>query len=134
MAQILIADDEEDVGIIVREYLEPCGHQVSWAPDGGTAWEMFQKNNYDLIILDLRMPVMDGYAVCDMIKKSDKKNIPVLFLSCHINERGFRFKSHADDFVTKPFSAGTLVDAVHRLLRHHKNPDEDQRSQNSPKK
>ena len=117
MARILLADDEEDVAIIVNEYLKPHGHQIFWAEDGGSAWEMFEKEEYDLVILDLRMPVMDGYTVCKRIKQSAKPHIPVLFLSGHINERGFHEKNLSDDFVSKPFSAATLHDAVKRLLR-----------------
>ena len=93
MARILLADDEEDVAIIVNEYLKPHGHEVSWATDGGVAWEMFQKNNYDLVILDLRIPVLDGYAICKKIKESKKPYVPVLFLSGHINEKGFHDKN-----------------------------------------
>lgn len=116
MARILMIDDDENVGIIVRERLETHGHEVIWTGSGKVGLDMFYKTDYDLVILDLHMPEMDGYEVCDNIKDSSKGNVPVLFLSGYINEEGFHQKNRADGYLSKPFSDSELLNMVRGLL------------------
>ncbi|HPS37605.1 MAG TPA: response regulator, partial [Candidatus Omnitrophota bacterium] len=88
MAKILVADDEEDVGIIVAERLRDGGHQVEWVPDGTTALAKIEEGGFDLAILDIRMPGADGYVVCASIKNSPKwGKIPVLLMSAFEKEQ-----------------------------------------------
>lgn len=117
MARILVADDEEDMAVIIRERLEANGHQVAWASDGGVAWEMFQKNEYDLVILDVRMPVFDGFKVCEMIRGSSRPGVPVLFMSAYVKADELRKKTHGELFLEKPFRAVALLGAVQKLLQ-----------------
>lgn len=116
MARILVADDEEDMAVIIRERLESKGYQVSWASDGGVAWEMFEKNEYDLVILDIRMPVFDGYKVYEMIRTSSRPDVPILFMSAFVKEKEFKEKTHGEMFLEKPFRSAALVEAVQKLL------------------
>ncbi|HNX68780.1 MAG TPA: response regulator [Candidatus Omnitrophota bacterium] len=118
MAKILVADDEEDVGIIVAERLRDGGHQVEWVPDGTTALAKIEEGGFDLAILDIRMPGADGYVVCASIKNSPKwGKIPVLLMSAFEKEQKNWQKSKADAFLAKPFETNRLVGAVEKLLR-----------------
>lgn len=116
MAKILVADDEEDVGMIVSERLRHAGHEVEWAPDGKIAVQMFEEGFFDLAVLDIRMPGLNGYEVCEWIKRSSKK-VPVLLISAFSEERTAWRNSKADRFLPKPFDGMQLVSAVQELLK-----------------
>ncbi|OQA56160.1 MAG: Sensory transduction protein regX3 [Candidatus Omnitrophica bacterium ADurb.Bin277] len=117
MANILLADDEEDVGIIVKERLQASGHETVWVADGTTAWELFGRGGFDLVILDINMPGINGYQLCDMIKDSDRSDTPVLLLSAYVSEVYFPQKCRADACISKPFQADYLVDSITKLLQ-----------------
>lgn len=117
MARILVADDEEDVSVIIAERLRDDGHEVDWACDGATAVKMIETKPYDLAILDIRMPVYDGYAVCSMIKNSPKySKISVILTSAFTVEQKQWQKGRADAFLAKPFEGSELLQQVRRLL------------------
>ena len=115
MYRILVVDDEENIREVIKEYAEFEGHQVSEACDGMQAVEMVKNNDYDIIIMDVMMPRLDGYSACKEIRKI--KQIPVLMLSARGEEydKLFGFELGIDDYVVKPFSPKELmlrVDAV----------------------
>lgn len=117
MARILVADDNKDIGMIIVERLKMDGHQVEWVAAGDLAVERLKKNDYDLAILDIFMPGMDGFSVCAVIKKStDVKKIPVLLTSAYRQEEKNIQQSGADAFLPKPFELSKLSLFVKGLL------------------
>ncbi|MDD6467799.1 MAG: response regulator transcription factor [Erysipelotrichaceae bacterium] len=116
MAKILIADDELKIREVVKEYGKINGYTVKEASDGLEACEMADKEHFDLIILDIMMPRLDGFSACKQIKA--KKNIPVIMLSARQEEydKLFGFELGIDDYVTKPFSPKELMARIKVIL------------------
>ena len=116
MYRILVVDDEENIREVIKEYAEFEGHQVSEACDGMQAIEMVKNNDYDIIIMDVMMPRLDGYSACKEIRKI--KQIPVLMLSARGEEydKLFGFETGIDDYVVKPFSPRELMARVRAVL------------------
>ena len=123
-ARILIVEDNADLAFGVQKTLEANGYQVAVAGNGTVALAMVRAERPDLVILDLMMPIVDGFTVLQNMRR-DGVDVPVLILSAKSDEadklRGFR--AGADDFVTKPFGLLELVARVAALLRrserHH---------------
>ena len=116
MAKILVADDEQKIREVIREYSEFNGHEVTEAADGMTAVGLCKLNDYDLIIMDIMMPKLDGFSACKEIRK--EKNTPVIMMSARSEEydKLFGFELGIDDYVTKPFSPKELMARVHAVL------------------
>ncbi len=116
MSKILIVDDEPKIREIIREYAEFSGHEVSEAEDGMVAIGLCKLNDYDLIIMDIMMPKLDGFSACKEIKKI--KNIPVIMLSARGEEydKLHGFDLGIDDYVVKPFSPKELMARVSAVL------------------
>jgi DNA-binding response OmpR family regulator len=110
--KILVVDDEPNIRNVIREYAEFESMEVDEAGDGMTAVNLVKENKYDVIILDIMMPKMDGFSACKEIKKI--KNIPVIMLSARGEEydKLFGFEVGADDYVCKPFSPKELMARV----------------------
>ena len=117
MAHILIVDDEVNIRKVVREYAEFEGYEVTEAENGMEAVSLCHANDYDLIIMDVMMPRLDGYSACKEIHKS--KNIPVIMLSARGEEydKLFGFEIGIDDYVVKPFSPKELMARVKVVLK-----------------
>ncbi len=109
MAKILIVDDEEKIREVVREYALINGYEVDEADDGYDAVLKVEANDYDVIVLDIMMPKLDGFSACRQIKKI--KNIPVIMLSARQEEydKLLGFEIGVDDYVVKPFSPKELM-------------------------
>lgn len=109
MAKILIVDDEEKIREVVREYALINGYEVDEADDGYEAVLKVESNNYDVIVLDIMMPKLDGFSACRQIKKI--KNIPIIMLSARQEEydKLLGFEIGVDDYVVKPFSPKELM-------------------------
>ena len=110
MKKILVVDDEEKIRSIIRKYGEFEGYEVSEAHDGMDAIEKVKANgDYDVIIMDVMMPELDGFSACSEIKKI--KDIPVIMLSARGEEydRIHGFEAGVDDYVVKPFSPKELM-------------------------
>ena len=116
MAKLLIVDDEQKIREVIREYSEFNGHEVEEAADGMTAVGLCKLNDYDLIILDVMMPKLDGFSVCKEIKKC--KDIPIIMLSARSEEydKLFGFELGIDDYVVKPFSPKELMARINAVL------------------
>ena len=112
MAKLLIVDDEENIREVVREYAEFSGFDVEEAGDGREAVSLCRINDYDLIIMDIMMPKLDGFSACKEIKK--EKDVPVIMMSARGEEydKLFGFELGIDDYVTKPFSPKELMARV----------------------
>lgn len=109
MNKILVVDDEEKIRLIIRKYAEYDKIKVDEAKDGFEALEMVKAVDYDLVILDIMMPEMDGFEVCKEIKKI--KPIPIIMLSARGEEydKLHGFELGIDDYVVKPFSPKELM-------------------------
>lgn len=119
MYRILVVDDEENIREVIKEYAEFEGHQVSEACDGMQAIEMVKNNDYDIIIMDVMMPRLDGYSACKEIRKI--KQIPVLMLSARGEEydKLFGFEIGIDDYVVKPFSPKEVMARVNAIVNRN---------------
>lgn len=118
--KILVVDDEELIRNVIKEYLLIESYQVDEACDGLQAIELVKNNDYDLIVMDIMMPKMDGYQACKEIKKI--KDIPFIMLSARSEEydKLIGFDIGIDDYVTKPFSPKELVARVKAILKRNK--------------
>ncbi len=126
MYKILIVDDEENIRRLIRKYAEFEGHEVFEAGDGMEAVNICRSESFDIIIMDIMMPELDGLSACREIRKHG--NTPILMLSARGEEydkiSGFEFG--ADDYVVKPFSPKELmlrVDAIMKRVSGSKMPD-----------
>ena len=116
MKKILIVDDEEKIREVIREYAEFSGYAAEEAADGMSAIGMVKLNDYDLIIMDIMMPKLDGFSAVKEIQKI--KNIPVIMLSARGEEydRIHGFEVGVDDYVVKPFSVKELMMRIQAIL------------------
>ena len=116
MKKILIVDDEDKIREVIREYAEFSGYEAEEAADGMSAIGMVKLNDYDLIIMDIMMPKLDGFSAVKEIQKI--KNIPVIMLSARGEEydKLFGFELGIDDYVVKPFSPKELMARVNAVL------------------
>ena len=115
--KILVVEDEEEIREIISEFLNASGYKVDTAVDGLEGYNKFVKSNYDLIIADIMMPKIDGFVLCEMVRK--ESDIPIILLTALDGEReqvkGFDLK--IDDYITKPFSTILLLKRVESVLR-----------------
>ena len=116
MARLLIVDDEEKIRAVIREYAQFNHYDTDEAEDGIQAVNKCLKEDYDLIIMDIMMPKLDGYAACKEIRKD--KDIPIIMLSARGEEydKLFGFELGIDDYVVKPFSPKELMARVAAVL------------------
>ena len=120
MSKLLIVDDEVNIRAVVKEYAEFEEYEVDEAENGMEAVEKCKQNHYDLIIMDVMMPKLDGYSASKEIKKH--KNIPIIMLSARGEEydKLFGFEIGVDDYVVKPFSPKELMARVKAVLMRSK--------------
>lgn len=121
MYKILVVDDEQNIREVIREYAEFHGYEVTEAGDGMSALGLCKLNDYDLIIMDIMMPKLDGYTCCKEIRKI--KNIPIIMLSARGEEydKLFGFELGIDDYIVKPFSPKELMARVNAVLSRRNN-------------
>lgn len=119
MYKILVVDDEENIREVLKEYAEFEGHEVDEAADGMTAVEMAKNKDYDIIIMDIMMPRLDGYSACKEIRKI--KQTPMLMLSARGEEydKLFGFELGIDDYVVKPFSPKEVMARVNAIVKRN---------------
>ena len=119
MQKILIVDDEENIRKVIREYLEFEGFLCFEASNGEEAIRMCKENSYDLIVLDIMMPKIDGFTVAKEIRK--KQSVPIIMLSARSEEydKLYGFDVGIDDYVTKPFSPKELVARIKANLKRN---------------
>jgi DNA-binding response OmpR family regulator len=121
MYNILVVDDEENIRKIICKYAVFEGHTVTESSGGLDAISKVNENDYDLIILDIMMPDLDGFSVCREIRK--KKNTPIIMLSARGEEydKIHGFEIGVDDYVVKPFSPKELMLRINAVLKRTKN-------------
>ena len=117
MRKILIIEDEPDIQELLAAYLRDAGYEIVIAGDGVEALAQFQQGAFDMILLDLMLPKIDGFGVCELIRR--ESNLPILMLTALDGEqeqlRGFQME--IDDYVTKPFSMPILLQKIRAILR-----------------
>ncbi len=119
MYNILVADDEQKIREVIKEYAEFEGHTVYEAVDGMQAVEMAKEQNFDIIIMDVMMPRLDGFSACKEIRKI--KNTPILMLSARTEEydKLFGFEMGVDDYVVKPFSPKEVMARINAIIKRN---------------
>ena len=125
MQNILIVEDDMDIQELLREFLKEAGYEVTSASDGMEAMDLFAKNQYDLILLDILLPKIDGFGVCELIRKQSQ--VPIIMLTALGGEeeqiRGLDLQ--VDDYITKPFSVPILIRKIAAVLRRSSQAQEE---------
>jgi len=119
LARILVADDDPLSIKLLNFRLSSVGHEVIFAVNGGEALEIATREKPDLVLLDIMMPVMNGFQVLRKLKSQEEtKNIPVIMLTSKVQEKDvvFGLEAGAEDYITKPFSFAELNARVNRAL------------------
>lgn len=121
MKKILIVDDEEKIRDVIKEYSIYDGYDCYEASNGEEALNMFYNNTFDLIVLDVMMPKLDGFSTAKEIRKTS--NVPIIILSARGEEydKLFGFEVGIDDYVTKPFSPKELMARIKANLKRTDN-------------
>ncbi len=116
--QVLLVEDDANLGTLLQEYLEAKGFDVKLANDGKKGFDAFCKQSYDLLLLDVMMPVKDGLTLAKDIRVTDK-NVPIIFLTAKSMKEDTieGFNAGADDYITKPFSMDELMARITAVLR-----------------
>ena len=117
-AKILFVEDDPNLSMIVKDYLEMSGYEVDHAPDGEKGLELFYSRTYNLIILDIMMPKKDGFSTAKEIREKNL-DIPIVFLTAKTlkEDRLKGFQLGADDYITKPFSTEELNLRIQAILK-----------------
>ncbi len=121
--RILFVEDDEDLGEVVKYNLEKENFAVEWIKDGKKAVEKALESNFDLILLDIMLPEMEGTQICKILRENEKtKETPVIMLTalCDENTKVTSFSYGADDYVTKPFSIKELIARIKAVARRWK--------------
>lgn len=116
--KLLLAEDDENLGLLLKEYLVAKGYDADLYPDGEAAYKGFMREHYDICILDIMMPKKDGFTLAKEIRMVNQ-DIPVIFLTAkNMKEDVLEgFKIGADDYITKPFSMEELIMRIEAILR-----------------
>jgi DNA-binding response OmpR family regulator len=116
--RILLCEDDENLGMLLREYLQSKGFYAELCPDGDAGYKAFVKGKFDICVLDVMMPIKDGFTLAQEIRAVDPE-IPIIFLTAKdLNEDILEgFKIGADDYITKSFSMEVLVMRIKTILR-----------------
>ena len=117
MNKILVVEDDLDIQELLQNFLQESGYDITVANDGLEAINIFSDDNFDLILLDILLPKIDGFSVCEFIRK--KSQIPIIILTA-LNGEKEQIKGldlQVDDYITKPFSMPVLVRKIAAVLR-----------------
>ena len=114
---VLIVEDDKNIAELLQLYLEKEGYAVTVAHDGGQGLEKFRAIHPDLVLLDLMMPVMDGWEVCKAIRAEGDTPVIMLTAKSELDDKVAGFKSGADDYITKPFEMKEVLARIEAVLR-----------------
>lgn len=119
---VLLIEDNQDIATMVYDYLELQGYMVDYAADGVTGLHLAVKNSYDVIILDLMLPGIDGMEVLDKLRSDARQSTPVLILTARdtLDDKLAGLESGADDYLIKPFEIRELEARIKALIRREK--------------
>jgi DNA-binding response OmpR family regulator len=118
---ILVVEDQQSIAQNIANYMEDKGHVLDFAAQGNQGLELALANHYDLVILDLNLPVMDGLEVCKQLREQANHHVPIIMLTARdsIDDKISGFTLGADDYLTKPFSLEELEVRCFALSRRH---------------
>ena len=125
---VLIVEDDRNISELLQLYLEKEGYAVTIASDGGKGLEKFRAIKPDLVLLDVMMPVMDGWAVCRAIRAESQTPIIMLTAKGETDDKVTGLKSGADDYVTKPFEMKEVLARIEAVLRRTGNVSAEKKS------
>ena len=129
MNKILVVEDDLDIQELLQNFLQESGYDITVANDGLEAINIFSDDDFDLILLDILLPKIDGFSVCEFIRK--KSQIPIIILTA-LNGEKEQIKGldlQVDDYITKPFSMPVLVRKIAAVLRRaSKTPDQEHKT------
>ena len=114
---VLIVEDEQNIADLLRLYLEKEGYLTAIAPDGGAAVELFRKLQPDLVLLDVMLPVLDGWGVLRTIRQDSRTPVIMLTAKGETNDKVSGLKMGADDYITKPFEMKEVLARIEAVLR-----------------
>ena len=116
--KILLCEDDENLGMLLREYLQAKGFEAILCPDGEVGFREFMKAKFDICVLDVMMPKKDGFTLAQEIRQANA-DVPIIFLTAKTLKEDIieGFKIGADDYITKPFSMEELVFRIEAILR-----------------
>ncbi len=123
-SRILLVDDEDRIRKILRLYLEKEGYEVEEADDGNLGYTKIMNNDYDLVLLDIMLPGMDGWEICQKARRT--KDVPIIMLTARGEEenRIQGFEKGADDYIVKPFSPKEVIMRVKAMLKRTQRQDD----------
>ena len=116
--KVLVVEDDNNIAELLRLYLQKDGFEVSHAADGGKAVEMAKEIQPDLVLLDIMLPVMDGWGVCAHIREKGKTPIIMLTAKSDVGDRITGLEMGADDYLVKPFGTSELLARIRTAIRH----------------
>ena len=122
--KVLIVEDESNIAELINLYLKKEGYETMVAGDGGKALELYRLFRPDLVLLDIMLPVMDGWAVCAKIRETSKVPIIMLTAKGEVNDRITGLEMGADDYIVKPFDVAELLARVETVLRRFHKTEE----------
>jgi len=116
--KILLCEDDENLGMLLREYLAAKGYDAELCPDGEAGFRAFLRTKFDICVLDVMMPKKDGFTLAQEIRSANP-DLPIIFLTAKVLKEDILegFKIGADDYITKPFSMEELVMRIEAILR-----------------
>ncbi|MEG1858222.1 MAG: response regulator transcription factor [Pseudoflavonifractor sp.] len=115
--KVLIVEDEANIAELLHLYLEKEGFETAVAPDGGKAVELFRSVHPDLVLLDIMLPVMDGWSVLKKIRENDKTPVIMLTAKGETSDKVTGLEGGADDYIVKPFEMKEVLARIHAVLR-----------------
>ena len=121
---ILVVEDDSNISDLLRMYLEKEGFDVRIAYDGGRAVEEFEKKEPDMVLLDIMLPVLDGWSVCAKIREKSKVPIIMLTAKGEVMDRIQGLEMGADDYIVKPFEMKELLARINAVLRRTEIPED----------
>lgn len=119
----LVIEDDKNIAELLRLYLEKDGFEVSIAPDGGKGLQLAEDEHPDVVLLDIMLPVMDGWQVCREIRRTSQVPIIILTAKGETYDKVSGLEMGADDYVTKPFEVKELIARIHAVMRRTENSD-----------
>jgi DNA-binding response OmpR family regulator len=118
LARILVVDDDPDIGIMIKMMLEYKGYFVSVAVRADQAEIMIEKENFDLLIMDMLLSGTNGIDLCRDLKKNGKTaHLPVIMISAHPNAKEICMQAGADEFISKPFDMQEILSKIQQLVK-----------------
>ncbi len=124
IGNILLVEDDENLGFVIKDSLEDEGYLVNLAKDGEEGFRLFHSATYDICLLDVMLPLKDGFSLAQDIRKANQE-VPIIFLTARsLDEDKIKgFQSGADDYITKPFSVSELSYRIKAVLKRTKNSE-----------